>query len=112
VSGADINMVDIDGVTPLMTILHRRYVEWVEEMLRLDADAHCVDNVGNTALHWFANSFGEYDKPSLSLHVLSSLVSLSQSKDEIIVKRLIASGCDYTLLNDGNKTACDILIRN
>ena len=53
-SGADINVVDDGGYTPLMEASHCQYAECVAEMLRLGADARRVNNNGRTALHLVA----------------------------------------------------------
>ena len=50
-SGADINVVDEDGATPLMFASRGLHTECVAEMLRLGADARRVDNFGHTALY-------------------------------------------------------------
>ena len=88
-SGADINVVDEDGTTPLMDSSHRLHSECVAEMLRLGADARRVNNRGMTALHWVAAcAFGG---------------------DGVgVVRQLVAAGCDAAVRDNDGHTAVEL----
>ena len=85
-SGADINVVDEYGVTPLMWASQCHHVECVAEMLRLGADARRVDNRGSTALHWVAGRGGDHRKGE-------------------VVRMLVAAGCDAAVRDHDGRTA-------
>ena len=83
-SGADINVVDGFGVTPLMLASNYHRAECVAEMLRLGADARRVNNDGSTALHLVARR-GHDDGGGAE-----------------VVRLLVAAGCDAAVrVNDG-----------
>lgn len=88
-SGADINVVDEDGTTPLMCASWCRHTECVAEMLRLGADARRVDNRGRTALHRAA--------------------SHSRRGDGVgVVRQLVAAGCDAAVRDNRGDTAVEL----
>ena len=89
-SGADINVVDEDGTTPLMWASWRLHTECVAEMLRLGADARRVDNNGWTALHWVAAWAGRV-------------------ADGVgVVRQLVAAGCDAAVRDNRGRTAVEL----
>ena len=88
-SGADINVVDANGTTPLMKASGSHRADIVAEMLRLGADARRVSITGLTALHHFAGS---------SREVLG---------EGDIVRLLVAAGCDPAARDNDGRTAVD-----
>ena len=89
-SGADINVVDKHGSTPLMlaSCCHCA-AECVAEMLRLGADARRVDNNGMTALHWVAGCGSD------------------GGGGAEVVRLLVAAGCDAAVRNNDGRTAVE-----
>lgn len=88
-SGADINVVDDRGVTPLMLASAWHRAECVAEMLRLGADARRVDNYGRTALHFVAWRGGD------------------GGGGAEVVRLLVAAGCDAAVRNNDGRTAVE-----
>ena len=93
-SGADINMVDEYGTTPLMSASLELHTECVAEMLRLGADARRVDNGGRTALHWIA---GYADRGGDAAGG--------------VVRQLVAAGCDAAVRDNGGRTAVELALK-
>ena len=92
-SGADINVVDERGVTPLMVASCWHRAECVAEMLRLGADARRVDNDGRTALHlvaWRGSDGGGGAE---------------------VVRLLVAAGCDAAVRDNDGRTAVELARR-
>ena len=85
-SGADINVVDEYGNTPLMWASCCHRAECVAEMLRLGADARRVDSYGWTALHRFGSRGGGGAE---------------------VVRLLVAAGCDAAVRNNSGRTAVE-----
>lgn len=88
-SGADINVVDERGVTPLMDASYWHRAECVAEMLRLGADARRVDNNGKTALHWVAG------------------LGCDVGGGAEVVRLLVAAGCDAAVRDNDGRTAVE-----
>ena len=88
-SGADINVVDEDGETPLMWASNYHRAECVAEMLRLGADARRVDNDGWTALHRVAWRGGD------------------GGGGAEVVRLLVAAGCDAAVRDNDGRTAVE-----
>ena len=89
-SGADINVVDERGDTPLMLASYWHRAECVAEMLRLGADARRVtDTYGVTALHLLA-ARGSDDGGGAD-----------------VVRLLVAAGCDAAVRDDDGRTAVE-----
>ena len=86
-SGADINVADEDGVTPLMVASYYHHAECVAEMLRVGADARRVNDNGWTALHWVAARGGD------------------GGGGAEIVRLLVAAGCDAAGRTNNGRTA-------
>ena len=89
-SGADINVVDEYGMTPLMSASRKLYSECVAEMLRLGADARRVNNGGWTALHCvaaYADRGGDGGG---------------------VVRQLVAAGCDAAVRDNDGRTAVEL----
>ena len=90
-SGADINVVNEYGNTPLMLASRGHHTECVAEMLRLGADARRVANEGGTALHWVAE------------------LAASPGKDGVgVVRQLVAAGCDAAVRDNDGDTAVEL----
>ena len=89
-SGADINVVNWFGTTPLMFASEYLHSECVAEMLRLGADARRVDNNGRTALHWIAAADRGGDAA------------------EGVVRQLVAAGCDAAVRDNDGHTAVEL----
>ena len=89
-SGADINVVDEDGSTPLMWASLKLHTECVAEMLRLGADARRVDNDGWTALHWVAQAVDR------------------GGDGGGVVRQLVAAGCDAAVRDNDGRTAVEL----
>ena len=92
-SGADINVVDERGDTPLMEASRCHRAECVAEMLRLGADARRVHNYGWTALHyvaWRGSDFGGGAE---------------------VVRLLVAAGCDAAVRDNDGRTAIELARR-
>ena len=88
-SGADINVVNERGVTPLMVASGCHRAECVAEMLRLGADARRVANDGSTALHlvaWRGRNVGGGAE---------------------VVRLLVAAGCDAAVRDNDGRTAVE-----
>ena len=92
-SGADINVVDERGVTPLMEASSWHRAECVAEMLRLGADARRVNNLGWSALHRVAER-GRDDGGGAE-----------------VVRLLVAAGCDAAERNNSGFTAVEFARR-
>ena len=88
-SGAEINVVDKYGNTPLMLASQGLHSECVAEMLRLGADARRVDNDGMTALHWIAYGGRRGDGVG-------------------VVRQLVAAGCDAAVRDNDGHTAVEL----
>ena len=86
-SGADINVVNELGGTPLMLASGCHHAECVAEMLRLGADARRVANDGSTALHWVAE------------------LGSDGGGGAEVVRLLVAAGCDAAVRNNDGDTA-------
>jgi ankyrin repeat protein len=54
--GANIEMKDSNGYTPLIDAINRKYVKAVETLLEYGADANTTDQIGMSALHLAAIS--------------------------------------------------------
>ena len=93
-SGADINVVDEYGATPLMWTSGYHRAECVAEMLRLGADARRVSNSGSTALHRVALRGGDYGGGAE------------------VVRLLVAAGCDAAVRDNGGRTAVEYARHN
>ena len=89
-SGADINVVDVRGNTPLWFASHWLHSECVAEMLRLGADARRVDNDGWTALH----------------HVAAYADRGGDGGG--VVRQLVAAGCDAAVRDNRGRTAVEL----
>ena len=89
-SGADINVVDEGGVTPLMWASGYHRAECVAEMLRLGADARRVENDGSTALHWVA------------------VRGSDGGGGAEVVRLLVAAGCDAAVRDNVGCTAVEL----
>ena len=92
-SGADINVVDGGGVTPLMVASCCHDAECVAEMLRLGADARRVDNDGWTALHRVAD------------------LGRDRGGGAEVVRLLVAAGCDAAVRDNDGRTAIELARR-
>ena len=90
-SGADINVVNEDGATPLMGASQCLHEECVAEMLRLGADARRVDNRGRTALHRVA-----------------AYADRRGDTAEGVVRQLVAAGCDAAARDNNGRTAVEL----
>mgnify|MGYP000902626686 CR=1 FL=1 len=88
-SGADINVVDKYGNTPLMFASQGLRSECVAEMLRLGADARRVNNDGRTALHLTASADRGGDGGG-------------------VVRQLVAAGCDAAVRDNDGHTAVEL----
>ena len=89
-SGADINVVDEGGTTPLMLASQWLHTECVAEMLRLGADARRVNNDGRTALHCVA-------------------AWADRGGDGVgVVRQLVAAGCDAAVRDNDGRTAVEL----
>ena len=75
-SGADINVLDVIGGTPLMLASRYHHAECVAELLRLGADVHHTNHGGETALHEVAWRDRDGDEGAE------------------VVRLLVAAGCD------------------
>ena len=89
-SGADINMVTVNGTTPLMWASHNLHAECVAEMLRLGADARHVNTIGRTALHEVARD------------------SVGPGDGGEVVRLLAAAGCDAAVRDSDGRTAAEL----
>ena len=89
-SGADINVVDERGVTPLMEASRWHHAECVAEMLRLGADARRVANDGRTALHRVADR------------------GRDRGGGAEVVRLLVAAGCDAAVRENEGRTAVEL----
>ena len=89
-SGADMNVVDEYGTTPLIRASRWLRSECVAEMLRLGADARRVDNDGMTALHWVAQAVDRGGDAGG------------------VVRQLVAAGCDAAVRNNNGHTAVEL----
>lgn len=78
-AGAQPDVRDADGVTPLVCAAVRAQTACVEALLALGADAHAADAAGGTALHWCARFPGR-DRAD-------------------VVRLLVAAGCDPAARN-------------
>ena len=89
-SGADINVVDGGGFTPLMEAAHRLHTECVAEMLRLGADACRVNSAGMTALHLVA--------------------AWADPRGDVggVVRQLVVAGCDAAMRVNHGRTAVEV----
>ena len=92
-SGADINVVNVCGSTPLMLASYWHHAECVAEMLRLGADARRVNNGGTTALHFVAVYGGD------------------GGGGAEVVRLLVAAGCDAAVRNNNGRTAVELARR-
>ena len=93
-SGADINVVDEYGNTPLMWASCCHRAECVAEMLRLGADARRVDDIfGRTALHRVAVRGGD------------------EGGGAEVVRLLVAAGCDAAVRDNDGRTAVELARR-
>ena len=92
-SGADINVVDELGITPLMEASRCHRAECVAEMLRLGADARRVNNYGSTALHWVARR------------------GRDGGGGAEVVRLLVAAGCDAAVRDNDGRTAVELARR-
>ena len=90
-SGADINVVDSRGTTPLMYASQWLHSECVAEMLRLGADARRVNNDGRTALHMMAR-FADRGGDAAG----------------VVVRQLVAAGCDAAVRDNFDYTAVEL----
>ena len=88
-SGADINVVDEHGATPLMMAARWGQTDCVAEMLRLGADSRRVDQDGWTALHSVACSGGLFGGGAE------------------VVRLLVAAGCDAAVRDNNGRTAVE-----
>jgi ankyrin repeat protein len=89
-SGADINIKNVHGETPLMYASKNSKEECVVELLSLGANVHVIDKIGNTVLHCVACN--------------------GDMKDiEKTVKTLIKAGCNPKKRNNENMTFIDII---
>ena len=88
-SGADINVVDERGITPLMWASRWHHAECVAEMLRLGADARRVNNSGWTALHFVAARGSD------------------GGGGAEVVRLLVAAGCDAAVRDNDGRTAVE-----
>ena len=89
--GADINVVDDVGRTPLMTAVSIHEPPIVVEMLRLGANPRHVSKFGETPLHWVAWRGRDYQR----------------SAGEV-VRLLVAAGCDPAVRDNHGRTAHDL----
>ena len=92
-SGADINVVDELGGTPLRWASNCHRAECVAEMLRLGADARRVNNSGRTALHWVATR------------------GRDRGAGAEVVRLLVAAGCDAAVRDNDGRTAVELARR-
>ena len=89
-SGADINVADLHGRSPLMYAAGCHHAECVAQMLRLGADARRVDNHGSTALHFVAGR------------------CVDGGGGAKIVRLLVAAGCDAAVRDNAGLTAAEL----
>ena len=94
-SGADINVVDKRGETPLMVAsCHHNYrAECVAEMLRLGADPRRANVPGWTPLHGVARR------------------TIDFGGGAEVVRLLVAAGCDAALREKYGRTAVELAMR-
>ncbi len=97
-SGADIDVLNKSGKTPLMCACQYLEEECVMKLLQLGANANATDKYGNTSLHYVASSQN-----------LAHNFDYDFKKIERIIKKIIKGGCNPTKLNDENRTFIDIL---
>ncbi len=83
--GADVNIKNGDGKTPLHIAVEKNYEDIVRLLLQKNADLNTKDNNGNTPLH-IAVKNGNY----------------------FVVKELLRAGADKNIKNNEGKTALDI----
>jgi hypothetical protein len=90
VSGADVNVTDTCGLTPMMWASMHACSHSIAEMLRLGADVRRVDSIGCTSLH---------------------LVATANRKDAAaaaaVVRMLVAAGCDPAVRDHDNRTVVE-----
>lgn len=60
-SGLSVDAQNEAGITPLMEAAYRGYPKSVGLLIRMGADIERVDKEGNTALHFVAKGFGNYE---------------------------------------------------
>jgi ankyrin repeat protein len=100
-SGADINMVNKDGMTSLMSACLNLKEECVVELLRLGANVQMEDDDGETVLHKIAH-YRSFD---------AMMCDIDLERIERMAKILIKAGCDPTTRNKNGKTFIDKLKR-
>ncbi len=83
--GADVNIKNKDGKTPLHIAVENNYEDIVKLLLQKNADVNAKDNNGNTPLH-IAVEKGNY----------------------FVIKELLKAGADKNIKNNEGKTALDI----
>jgi len=88
-SGADVNVINDVGRTPLMFACSNLKEECMMELLRLGSNVHMIDNYGDNILHCVAY--------------------INLKNMERIAKTLIKAGCNPTTCNKNGETFIDVL---
>jgi hypothetical protein len=99
-SGADVNVINDNGQTPLMYACLNLNEESMNELLKLGANINCVDTYGNTLLH----SISFWDYMCCYRWGTHDEVERRIENAKKIAKTLIALGLDPTTQNNNGET--------
>jgi ankyrin repeat protein len=91
-AGADINLPNPDGITPLMTAIDNLHFDLAKDLLERGANPHTWDWWGRTPLyvavdmHSYPNSRGSFNGPRVTVELTDKTTALD------VIKRLLAAG--------------------
>lgn len=117
-SGADVNLKDTNGITPLMEATSSSNVVVTRELIALGADVNARDHKGFTPLHHTTGSNSgkivqlllahKADKDAQSDQGETALMRAARLNSSEMVKALLEQSCNRELKNKDGQTALDL----
>ena len=116
--GANVNVADEQGRTPLILASEQGHLDIVQSLLRAEADIHAIDKRGHNALliatdnghfpvvNWLLNANGNSNTQDKNGN--TPLILATQKRDQKLVMALLTHGADVEIKNINDRSAIQI----